>query len=124
MADSKRFVRNRATGELGYVIERDGDTFVRLERSGPVVEQPYSESAWMDEKVRAPLNRQQVGKLMHDFDRLLCKALGKAHEAKREWIELREEEREEWMSYGPPEGIRSEVFEAVADALADYTEEV
>lgn len=120
----REYFRSKATGDLGYRVERDGKIWVRLDRSGPEVLKEFVEGMWVPEVHRAPLNRQQLGKLTHEFDQVLCRALGRGQEVKRDWLSLKDEERSAWMAFGPgDDGIRDKVFGAVKNVLKGYVGE-
>ena len=120
----REYYRSKTTGDLGYLVERDGKQWLKLDRSGPEVLKEFSEHSWQREEHRAPLNRQQVGKLPREFDQLLCRALGQGQEAKKDWLAMQMEEQTEWMEFGPEDGaIRDALFDAVQGVLTEYTGE-
>lgn len=122
--NEREYYRSNVTGDLGYLVERDGKSWVKLDRSGPEVLKEFSEGLWAEELHRAPLNQQQLGKLAYEFDQLLCRTLGRGQEANRDWIAMQNEEKATWMTIGPCDsGIRDALFDAVLRVLKEYTEE-
>jgi hypothetical protein len=120
----KAYYRSRATGDLGYLVEREGKTWVKLDRAGPETLKEFAEQQWIVEEHRSPLNPQQLGKLTYEIDQLLCRAVGRGQEAKQDWIAKQNEEQQEWVDVGPcDDGIRDDLFDAVVGVLRRYTGE-
>ena len=120
--DNKRTYYRRSTdGQLGWLVRRAGRQMIRLDRPDEQI-RALVDGEWVPDREHRPLNRGQVAQVCFAADRALCLALGLHKEAKREWIELRQEDKKVWLHEGPPTPkVRSVVFERIRDALEHLT---
>ena len=126
MPDERLWYRNRRTGDLGYLEERDGKTVIHLDRIGDddANIRPFVESDWQPEEIRRPLTCHQVAILTWESDKNLCRMLGRGHESRKEWLSLSDADRMQWMSFGPEDGgIRDRLYDAITDSLKGDTGE-
>lgn len=119
----KAFFRNRQTGDLGWLVEENGQKFIQLDRPNKEL-RPYAEHSWKEEDPKRPLSRRQLGMLTFEYDRILCRFLGRAHQSRKEWTDLSNEQQNAWMDNGPKDGsIRERMWLAAQQELEDYTGE-
>lgn len=106
--------RRRSDGQLGFMVERHGARFIRLDRPGEEILSPYNENIWVAEEHERPMARAQVSRIAFDADRSYCRAMGELSIARQEWHGLSDKDRIAWVDNGPPEGTkRREIYEAI-----------
>lgn len=124
----RQFFRHRLTGDLGWLVRRDGRESMRFDRGdfdqtvqvrrddkGGVID-------WNPEKPPAPLNDYHVGMIAFVADTELQRHTGDIGRIKK-WLDMREEDRNRWIRQGPPDdtGMRRGVYDAIRKALEPYT---
>lgn len=118
----RRWYRSNRTGDLGYVVMRDGRERIRLHRPMQEIVKPFDDGEWVEEREFRPFSGNQVDRLCFEADKLLCNMLGLHKEAKREWLNLRDPERIEWMKLGPgPGSLRSDLYLAIKGVLGKHS---
>lgn len=111
----RQYYRSAETGDLGWLVRRDGKDRVRLDRPLQEIVRPFEEGKWVEEREWKPFSRTQVSKLQFETDKLVCSMLGLHKEGKRDWLSLKDEERIAWMKQGPgPGNLRADVYKALA----------
>lgn len=119
---SRKLVRSKATGDLGYLVKRSGKLMVKLDRPAQEILRPYSEAEWLDEDAQLPLSKHAVASVQFEADRTLCKALGMHDHARKTWDRLTDTERQKWMSVGPAAPTeRTALYRKVKEALEPFT---
>lgn len=117
------YVRNRMTGERGYLVEDRGTVYVRL-ASAHGQERRYERHEWIDDIKLKPLTRMNVAEAAFAAERIICKAKGLHQESKRDWAGLTTEQRIEYKLKGPktadPE--RRLVWEGITKLLSESSE--
>lgn len=124
----REFYRHRLTGDLGWLVRREGreairydrgdfDQTIRIQRDdkGAIID-------WLPEKPPAPLNDYHLGMIAWQADCELQRHLGELSRIKQ-WRDMREEERAKWIRSGPDGGspMRQEVYQAIKTALEPFT---
>lgn len=99
--DKREWYSHVRTGELGYMVKREGALCVKLDRPNQDIVKPYREAEWRRENDHRPLTRQHLALVCFAADRELCRALGMHEQAKRDWLSLTTEQRVAWMDTGP-----------------------
>jgi hypothetical protein len=117
----KTYVRSRTTGDLGYLIEVDGVTKVRLDRPAQNIDKVYSDADWAPEESPRRLTIQQIGRIAFEADKAFCLHLGMPNEAKRDWTKLKPAQHQQWAETGPPGPERQELFQMTMGTLLKYT---
>lgn len=94
-------VRSRSDGQLGFVVEHEGQKMVRLDRGQRIGAEirlvPYDENQWQPAP-RDKLAAMGVARVAYDADRALRLARGQY--GIPNWIDLRDQGRS-WLN-GPP----------------------
>lgn len=121
-ADHERtFYRHATTGDLGWMVRREGRDCIRLDRPAQEISRPYRESEWIAEREHRPLTKLQLVQIAFEADKRLCFFLGKHDLARREWLSMKDEQRIAWADKGPPAGGgRPELFAAILKVLERY----
>lgn len=120
----REYYRHATTGDLGYIVRRDGKDCIKMDRgSAPEEIRDFVAGAWVRENQVYPMNRQQLVQVAYEADRKLCFYLGLHKEAKREWRSMKEEERIKWVEKGPrASSLRNHLFAAIMEALKDLAQ--
>lgn len=118
----RRYFRHTSTGDLGYVVRREGKDCIRLDREMQEIIQPFRDGQWVEEREFKPFTLHQVAQLAFAADCALCRMMGKHKEAKAEYMTLPEKVRIDFMQNGPGEGgLRSELFKAIMKTLKPHS---
>lgn len=125
----REFYRHRLTGDLGWLVRREGREHIRYDR-GPAFELTIAVRRddkgavidWNQEKAPAPLNDYHLGMIAWQADCELQRHLGEIGRIKQ-WRDLRQEDRVKWIQEGPQDGspMRREVYQAIKSALEPFT---
>jgi hypothetical protein len=110
---------HRLTGERGYLIRRDGEDRIRLDRPNDPYAIRKKEADWVQDESWRPITVNQRAQIAFEADRALCRALGLHAEAKRNWNELRDDDRIRWTGTPPKDETRARLYAAVMEALED-----
>lgn len=116
----RRWFRHHQTGDLGFLIEKDGKPFIRLDRSGQAIDKPYSEDSnrWVEESLDRPFTLAQVSKVAFALDVAVCELIGLHVESKRQWIGLKDHERIAFIQDGPQgPPLRREMWQRAMEVL-------
>lgn len=97
----RKYVRHTTTGDLGYLVRRDGEDKVRLDRGPNEVIIDFRPNDWKEETTHYPMSRAQLAQVAFEADKKLCLYLGFHRLAKRNWLNLSEEDRIEFVKNGP-----------------------
>lgn len=114
------FYRHAATGDLGYLVFREGEQRIKYDQ--PMIDRvvPFRTTDWVPEHDHRPMSRADLARMSFDMDKVLCANLGLHAEAKRDWKHLRDTERIDWMDNGPSGSEpRKRLFRAIMRALAN-----
>lgn len=124
--DERSYYRHARTGDLGYLVRKDGKDCIRLDRPMEELYQPMTD-AWVREDEHVPFSRFQVATVAWDADKALCRILGQHVEARSEWSSQSDKERIYFMARGPCEkhgkdlkqvgGLRSELYKTIMGLL-------
>lgn len=107
----------KPTGDRGWLVVRDGVDCVRLDRPNHELIKPLSECR--KENEHRPLTAYDVAQVAHAADRVLCRVLQLYAEPRKEWIELKEEERIRWCNEGPKHPKRALMYACIRETLKD-----
>ena len=119
----REYYTHRQTGDLGWKVIRDGKTMVKLDRPAYDDVRPFSDNEWVRKADLRPLIPAQVAQIAWVADRKLLLYLQQPEASKREWHELSEEKRKEWMERGPAkEGIRKMLWRGIMKTLEPLVE--
>jgi hypothetical protein len=118
-ADHERsYYRHVMTGDLGWMVRRDGKDCIRLDRPNQEIVKPFREQEWIPEHEHRPITRLQLVQIAYEADRKLCFFLGLHADARKEWASMREQDRLRWAQHGPGAGPgRQLLFTRIMAAL-------
>lgn len=104
-------VRALRDHQLGFIVEREGRLWVRLDRRELSLV-PYSPAQWQEDEEK-PLAPIQVARIAYEADRALRAVEGSYNT--KEWSHILEAERIRWLE-GPPKDAndsRQRLYKAV-----------
>ena len=114
--------RDATSGQLGWMVRRDGEDKIRLDRPLEEICLKYIPGAWKAQTEHRPLNPAEVAQVAFAADCRLSRAIGIVENSKKEWQSLDDDQRIAWMSTGPTKDpLRAELFRAITGALEKYT---
>lgn len=108
-------VRNKTDGQLGWLVEHEGRTQVRVDRKAMLLIVPYREGEWLED-TQPRLQPLAKARVKFAADRALRMALGEY--GVKDWLEIRESQQHEWMQ--PPkevDPIRLALYRAIDKVL-------
>lgn len=117
----KIYYRHTTTGDLGWLVRREGRDCIRFDRPSHEMVRVFKEDEWIAEREHRPLTKYQLTQIAFEADKKLCFFLGLHSEARRDWLSLRDEDRIRWAEKGPPpRGGRRELWQAVMASLERF----
>lgn len=119
--DERIYYRSATTGDLGWIVRRDGIDKIRLDRANQEIIRAFDEAAWIPDRDYKPFTLFQISHLAFEADKVLCRMVGLQKESKREFNMLPDKDRIEWMTNGPDTGgLRAELYEAIMGVLKEH----
>lgn len=82
---SEKVYRSTTTGDRGFLTERGGAKFVRLDRTNQVIEKPYKEDEWTEESPHRPLLPHHLSRIFFEAEKHLLIALGDPQGRDMDW---------------------------------------
>ena len=101
-------------------MRREGTDRIKLDRAGEDIILPYRQGEWVPEAERRPMTIAQVAEIAFVAHRRL---ITYTHNPglKREWSDLKDEEKIEWMETGPKrDPMRAALYRAITEAMRPY----
>src|SRR4030095_8083186 len=91
LPSERQYYRSADTGDLGWLVRREGKERIRLDRAMQEIVRPFEpgDGKWVEEREWKPFSRTQVSKLQFEVDKLMCALLGLHKEGKRDWLSLK-----------------------------------
>jgi len=121
----KIWVRHKDNGNEGWIVRRDGQEMVHLNRGAQTIEVPFDEFSWIEQDERRPLSDISIALVAQAADQVLCHVLG-LHEGRKGWIDLHEQEKRKWIEgRGVPDNadaVRHVMFDAITGVLRSFAE--
>lgn len=121
-AQAREWYRHVKEGKHGWKVYRDHRPHIKLDNKQLDVCIIYREQDWIADTEHRPLTKFAIAKVAFEADKALCIAMGLVDKSKREWLNLRDENRQAWIEKGPrgstPEDrTRQSLFQAVMKEL-------
>lgn len=111
------YYRHNQTGDRGYLVRREGRDAIRRDRPN-IDDYTFQLGDWNKEVVEAKrFTEVQIAIIQFEADKKLCWALGLPALGKREWIDLTEKARLDWMKEGPKTPERAGLYKLVGEYL-------
>lgn len=114
----RRYVRHAQTGELGYLVVRDGVQVVRLDNDRQEITRRYVPGDWVGEEIRRHLTPMAIGRIAFEADKALCRELGMHRLAARTWEKLPDGQRQDFAVRGPGGQRRDALWRAIRANLS------
>ena len=123
----REWYAHRRTGELGYIVRREGKEVIRMDR-GPHVDdtRPFKPEIWRAEHSPKDKTRMQMAMVAWWADRELLRQEGRHQEARKDWLALSDRDRIGFMDDGPNDPkcpLRHVLWSAVMATLSLNTGE-
>lgn len=127
--EEKTYYRNEQSGQLAWVVRREGKEFMRLDRPSEEILLPCRRNAegcpsgWKEEARPRLLGPGVIGRIAFEAYKALCGATGKAMRAKMEWLSLSEAARHDFIVRGPKNATPLEraLWEAMSKVLKEQS---
>lgn len=116
----REWFRQSSSGNLGWLVRREGTDRIKLDRTGEDIVVPYRQGEWIPENEHRPMTIAQVAEICFLADRRL---ITYTHNPglKKDWGDLKDEEKIEWMERGPKKDpMRAALYRAINDAMRPY----
>lgn len=107
------------TGDRGYLVTRDNKPAIKWDRA-MAKDTTHELHKWKKMVDEVPLfSLHQIAMVAFVADKEICRAMGQVDIAQRQWVDLSEKQRRDWMQDGPKAktGPRRVVYQAIVAAL-------
>ena len=119
--NKREYYLHLETGDRGYLVTRDGKLAIKWDRA-MARDTTHELGKWKKMADEVPLfNMHQIAMVAFVADKEVCRALGQVDIAQRQWIDLSDKQRRDWMLDGPKAktGPRRAVYSAIVKAMGD-----
>lgn len=116
---NRQYVRDAATGDRGYFVFRGGRKMVKLDRASQAIERVYNEREWLPDNAPVGLSNTQIAQVAFEADKKLCLHLRMPVKSRREWVNMKDEQRIKWIELGPSHPERKKLYDAIKAALSN-----
>lgn len=120
LPNERTYYSHVMTGDLGWMVRRDGKDCIRLDRPNQEIVKVFREGEWTPNLDHRPITKLQLVQVAYEADRKLCFFLGLHGEARREWAAMREQDRLKWAAHGPGAGPGRKLLFAQIMAALDF----
>lgn len=97
----RQYFRHVESGELGYLVRRQGQQKVKLHNEGQESLRAWVPGNWTAEVVRRELSKFAIARVAFEADKVLCRELGLHGIARRIWDKLTDAQRQAFAKDGP-----------------------
>lgn len=120
--DERTYYREGGGGQLGWLVRRNGRDCIRLDRATQELIVPIK--GWEPDTSHKPLTLAHVAQVTFEADRALCRYIGIQAQTRKQWIDMREPERIDWMKHGPDtaDPIRRSLYVSIRAAMKGFTQ--
>jgi hypothetical protein len=106
------------TGNLGWMVKRDGVDHIKLDREGVDQTRPFRASEWKEEFRPYPITEAQIAMVRFQADKELRRFIGLANKYPNDWAGLTESQRSAWVHNGPTKPpIRVKLWQDIGESL-------
>ena len=117
-AHEKQWFSHGVTGDLGWLVRREGKDYIRLDRPDLDEIRPYEPSDWRAKAEHRPISPAQLAMVMFMADKQYCLTMGMYEKAREDWASLSQKRRRVWIETGPTEDPdRARLYAAIKGAL-------
>jgi hypothetical protein len=120
----REYYKHKDTGDRAYLIERDGETLIKLDTGPNGPERPFIKSQWIRDVDHRPYTRHAIARVAYAADLELVRVLG-IHEPRRkdDFMSMSQKEAEFWMFKGPTHPLRRSVWFGIMSELLPYSQD-
>lgn len=116
----REYFRHAQTGELGWVVGRDGKEMIRLDRGAHEELRVPNDRDWIAKEDVRPITKAELARIAFAADHQYCIAMGLRELARKDWLSLGDEDRRIWLERGPKEPeTRRRLYLAITKVLED-----
>jgi hypothetical protein len=116
----REWYRQVSSGELGWLVKRDGIEKIKMNRPDEDLVVPYRQGEWVPENEHRPMTIAQVAEICFVADRRLVTFTVNPG-LKKDWVDLTDEMKIQWMEKGPKkEQKRVALYKAITEALRPF----
>lgn len=109
----REWFSHKQSGDRGYKVIREGKEHIRLDRPMEEITYPFNPSMWDPDEQYRPMSVAQIAQVAFEADRKLCFWLGVPDQSKKEWASLTDKQRQFWMTEGPKQTQRKELYAGI-----------
>lgn len=115
--------RHHLSGDLGYLVRRDGKDCIKYDRPGHDMVIPFTAknvNEWVPCVMTVKLTPLQRAMIAYSADKQFCHFIGAQGAARRDWMNMSESERIRYMTdgpVGPSQEERRFLFDAILETL-------
>ena len=114
----RQYVRENMSGELGWLVRREGKDCVKMDRPNEDIYRPFLEGRWQPERPASNLSDSQIAMVAHAADAALCRFIGMHGVANRDWLALTDRQKARWRQEGPlSPDVRRNLYAAIQGVL-------
>lgn len=115
------WVQSSVTGDVGWLVRRDGQERVRLDRPNQEIVVDFNGN-WTQIVEHRRIAHSQLVRVAFEADRELMRLLGHHDKARKEFRDLGEKQLAAWIEEGPKEPpIRALLYRSIMDTLTEHT---
>lgn len=114
------YVRSMKTGDLGWIVRREGRDRVRLDRPNQLILMEMN-ADWVFQHDHRPVSHAQIVGIAYEADRALLRLLGDHVKSRKNWMDLTERQRVAWIEQGPSNPpIRAILYRTIVDSMTEH----
>ena len=117
----REYVRDSQFGDLGWIVRRAGEKKVRMDLPQEVL-RDWSPHGWKAEPDPYQFTKGMAVRIAFEADKQLCGYIGMHQFAKREWGQLTDQQKEEWVTRGPKTPFKRAQFYRQVLAFFGFSE--
>lgn len=109
--EERVWYESTSSGQRGYLVEEDGQMFIRYDRVGHAPQVPFNKSKWrLVKEPERQLNPSQVGQIVYENDRVVCRLIGIYEPRRGDWQSMSHDEQQGWFDADtPPSTVREKI---------------
>lgn len=116
--EEREYYTHQTTGDRGYRVVRDGKEMIRYDRGDShEVVVPFNIASWERDELALQFSDLQIAEACFKADQIVSRAIGKVGQSMKDWRNLTERERNQWMYVGPKHPRRRRLWISIREAM-------